>query len=104
MAVYLTIRDGLFDRYCPVGLVEEFWTDRVAAEMLRSLRLVGHEQESFRTLQFIATAIPIDTILRCRPPTRDNFNSRSTNSRGPKSCENHCLLMKLGKTSVNFRA
>ena len=64
MPVYMAIRNGLFDRYRPFGLVEEFWTDRVAAEMLRSLRLVGHEQESFHTLQFIATAIPIDTILR----------------------------------------
>ena len=54
MPVYMAIRDGLFDRYRPFGLVEEFWTDRVAAEMLRSLRLVGHEQESFHTLDLLS--------------------------------------------------
>jgi hypothetical protein len=41
---YEHIVNGLVDFYQPVGFMENFWVAKIAVEMLRSARLLGHEQ------------------------------------------------------------
>lgn len=61
---YDRILEGVFYHYEPVGPMESYWAERIAVEMLRSIRLVAHVQESLCAMNFIAEGLPIEIVLR----------------------------------------
>jgi hypothetical protein len=60
---YECLLTAVRDDYQPVGLWEEFWTEKIAIEAFRSVRILSYEQETFGSeLPFELQAI--DKILR----------------------------------------
>ena len=63
-ADYEIVASGIRNHYQPRGFMENFWAEKIAVEMLRSARLLGHEQDNFTNYYQAFERGSVDRILR----------------------------------------
>ena len=63
-ADYEIVASGIRNHYQPREFMENFWAEKIAVEMLRSARLLGHEQENFTNYYQAFERGSVDRILR----------------------------------------
>ena len=71
-AEYELILNGVHDHYRPVGFMEHFWAGKIAAEMLRTLRVVGYEGDVLGSPLHFGTPFDsssVDRVLRHQAST-----------------------------------
>lgn len=64
-AEYELIVQGVRDHYQPIGFMENLWAERIAAELLRSARVLSYEQGLFLSGSFnVFESNSVDRVLR----------------------------------------